>query len=215
MEKMLKPRIILSVVIVFLGLIIAAVPENKTKPYKLTAKQLLDEAKTGKQFMTTDEVADMLVKKDPLLQLIDVRSKAEFDKFSLPGALNIPLNNLLAKENEDILNQSQKMNVFYSNGTLQANEAWMLMRQLGYQNMYVMQGGLNYWAETILNPQQPPATSPDDEFAKYDLRKGAGLTLGGAAPVATPGAVAAPAGGGAKPPMLKSGKKKGASGGCS
>jgi len=40
MEKMLKPRIILSVVIVFLGLIIAAVPENKTKPYKLTAKQL-------------------------------------------------------------------------------------------------------------------------------------------------------------------------------
>ena len=51
MEKMLKPRIILSVVIVFLGLIIAAVPENKTKPYKLTAKQLLDEAKTGKQFM--------------------------------------------------------------------------------------------------------------------------------------------------------------------
>ena len=87
--------------------------------------------------MTTDEVADMLVKKDPLLQLIDVRSKAEFDKFSLPGALNIPLNNLLAKENEDILNQSQKMNVFYSNGTLQANEAWMLMRQLGYQNMFI------------------------------------------------------------------------------
>ena len=59
---------------------------------------------------------------------------------------------------------------FYSNGSLEAIEAWMITRQLGYQNNYVLKGGLNYFGDLILNPQQPPTTSPDEELAKYDLR---------------------------------------------
>jgi hypothetical protein len=55
----------------------------------------------------------------------------------------------------------------------------MLTRQMGYQNNYVLQGGLNYWSETILNPSAPSSTSPDEEIAKYDFRKGAGMALGG------------------------------------
>ncbi len=81
----MKPRILLALFIIPLGLIIAAVPQNKTKPYKLTADQLLGEANTRTQFITPDTVADMIVNKDPSLQLIDVRSQEEFEKFSLPG----------------------------------------------------------------------------------------------------------------------------------
>ena len=74
-----------------MGLIIAAVPQNKTKPYKLTADELLSEVNTRTQFVTPETVADMIVKKDPFLRLIDVRSQDEFEKFSLPGAINIPV----------------------------------------------------------------------------------------------------------------------------
>ncbi len=35
-----------------------------------------------------------------------------------PGAINIPLADLLSDQYTDILNQDVKMNVFYSNGTL-------------------------------------------------------------------------------------------------
>ena len=70
------------------------------------------------------------------------------------------------------------MNVFYSNGTLAANEAWMITRQLGYTNNFVLEGGLNYWFDAILNPQMPASTSPDEDFAKYDFRKSAGQALG-------------------------------------
>ena len=97
-------RIKLAIALIPLGIIIAAVPENTTKQYKLTANQLLDEVKEGIQFVTTDQIADMLVQKDPSLQLIDVRGSDEFDKFHLPGAINIPLTNLLAVEFEDVLN---------------------------------------------------------------------------------------------------------------
>ena len=208
----MKARIILAAAIVPLGLIIAAVPENTTKPYKLTAEQLLEEVKSGTQFMQPDEIANMVIAKDPTLQLIDVRAADEFEKFSLPGAINIPLVDILNPEWEETINQDVKINVFYSNATNDANEAWMITRQLGYQNNYVLQGGVNYWAETIMNPQVPPSTSPNEEMAKYDLRKGAGMALGGAAETTQPAAAAA--GGGAKPPIQKKDKKKKVQGGC-
>ncbi len=203
-------RIKLAMALIPLGIIIAAVPENTTKQYKLTAVQLLEEIKDGTQFFTPDQVADMVVQKDPTLQLLDVRSKDEFEKYHLPGAMNIPLTDILSPQYEDFLNQDIKMNIFYSNGSTKSNEAWMVLRQLGYENIYVLQGGLNYWAETIMNPQKPASTSADDELAKYDFRKGASSALGGGSLESTSSsAPTAP-----KPPIRKRPKKKRVAGGC-
>jgi len=88
----------------------------------------------------------------------------------------------------------------------------MITRQLGYQNNYVLQGGVNYWAETIMNPEVPPITSPNEEMAKYDLRKGAGMALGGAAEITQPAAAAVT--GGVKPPIQKKQTKRKVAGGC-
>ncbi len=207
------PRLLLSSVIVLLGIIIAAVPKNTTTPYKLTAEQVLNELKSNTQYIGPDAVAQMIVEKDPTLRLIDVRSKDEFDKFSLPGAINIPLDNLLSAEFEEVFSQNILLNVLYANGSTRANEAWMLLRQLGYTNLFVLQGGLNYWAETIMNPTAPASTSPDDELAKYDFRKGASQALGGATLVTT--GTAAPAKAAAPKPPVAAGKKKTIKGGCS
>ncbi|MFN8211890.1 MAG: rhodanese-like domain-containing protein [Bacteroidales bacterium] len=207
----MKPRLLLALVLVTMGLIIAAVPQNKTKPYKLTAEQLLAEVNTRTQYITPETVADMIVKKDPSLRLIDVRSQEEFEKFSLPGAVNIPITDLLSEKYTDMLNQDVKMNVLYSNGTITANEAWMITRQLGYKNNFVLEGGLNYWMDAIMNPKVPATISPDEEFAKYDFRKGAGQALGGGGSVA----VSVPSASLSEKPVIKpAGKKKKASGGC-
>jgi sulfur-carrier protein adenylyltransferase/sulfurtransferase len=206
----MKPLAFLALILVTMGLIIAAVPQNRTKPYKLTADELLAEVNTRTQFITPDVVADMIVKKDPTLQLIDVRSQDEFEKFSLPGALNIPITDLLSEKYLDILNQDVRMNVFYSNSTIVSNEAWMITRQLGYRNNYVLEGGLNYWYDAILNPVKPSSVNSDEEFAKYDFRRSAGQALGGG------GAVTAsqePSSSG-KPAVKPVAKKKKAAGGC-
>jgi rhodanese-related sulfurtransferase len=207
----MKPRALLALFIIPLGLIIAAVPQNTTKQYKLTANELLSEANTRTQYVTPDIVADMIINKDPSLQLIDVRSPDEFEKFNLTGSINIPLPDLLSDEYTDILNQDIKMNIFYSNGTLHANEAWMITRQLGYTNNYVLEGGLNYWFEAILNPQKPASTSPDEEFAKYDFRKSAGEALGGGAVIQADENQASSS---VKPVIKVAPKKKKVSGGC-
>jgi len=175
----MKPLRLLALAVIPLGLIIAAVPQNTTKPYKLTADQLLEEANSRTQFVSSEIVADMMVNKDPSFRMIDVRAQDEFEKFGLPGAINIPLSDILSDEWTDVLDQDVKMNIFYSNGTLTANEAWLITRQLGYENNYVLEGGLNYWFDNILNPTAPPSTSPNEEFAKYDFRKSASMALGG------------------------------------
>ena len=203
-------RLKLAAIFLPLGLIIAAVPENTTKVYKLTAQELLVEAQEGAQFMSTDEIADAVIQKDPSFQLIDVRAQDEFEKFHLPNAINIPLTDILSDEWADFLDQDVKMNVFYSNGNLKSNEAWMITRQLGFENNYVMQGGLNYWAETIMDPKAPASTSPDDEIAKYDFRKGASMALGGGAVSTTKSDKKSSA----KPVIKRKKKKKRAAGGC-
>ena len=206
----MKMRLIVASVLIPLGIIIAAVPENTTKPFRLTAEELLEEVREGTQFVSTDEIADLLIQNDPSLQLIDVRTQNEYEKYNLSGSINIPLADLLSDEWADFLDQGVKMNVFYSNGHLKANEAWMITRQLGFENNYVLQGGLNYWAETILNPTAPKSVLADDEIAKYDFRKGASMVLGGGSAVISNVKASSIA----KPKIKKRKKKKKVAGGC-
>jgi len=201
----------LAAVLIPLGVLVAAIPDDKVVAEKAQPQQILAELKDGSHLVATDAVADMLVQKDPSLQLIDVRSASEFEQFHLPGAINIPVDNILAEENSGWFDQDAKMNVLYANGTTTASEAWMLLRQNGYKSLYVMQGGLNHWAETIMNPAQPSSAAADDELAKYDFRKAAGGVLGGGSLAPTASAVSAPAPAGTKAPAAK---KKRAAGGC-
>lgn len=175
----MRTRIIISIVFLSLGLIIAAIPNNKTLDFKMSAEEMIDEFNGRYQFISPDEIADMIISEDPNLQLIDLRSESEYKEFHLPGAVNIPFTDLLDDEYRYLIDQNLRINVFYSNGSVTSNEAWMVTRQLGYRNNYVLEGGLNYWAETIMNPDRPEQTSPNEEIARYNFRKGAGAALGG------------------------------------
>lgn len=177
----MNPRNLTVGIMLLLGLVIAMVPENTTKPYKLTAEQMLIAVNSGNHLIHPDYLAEWLISEDPSIQLIDVRSPDDYDQYHLPNAINVPLADLLNPQYKPVLDQGIKFNVLYSNGSTSANEAWMILRQLGYQNLGILMGGLNYWTEVIMNPQEPPATSPNDEIAKYEFRKGASQALGGGA----------------------------------
>jgi len=206
------PRTLLSAVALLLGIIIALVPQNTTQPFKLTAPQLLQEIKSRSELISPDELAQWLVAKDPSIQLIDVRTPAEYERYHLDDALNIPLADILNKKYRDILDQDVKTNILYSNGTLFAQQAWMILRQLGYHNNYVLQGGLNYWFANILNPQAPSPFSPDEEQARFAFYKGVAQALGGSAMVVstTPKKTTAPR----KPILHRRKRKQAPEGGC-
>lgn len=210
-NKQMNTRIIITVVFVSLGLILAAIPQNTTLKYKLTADQMLNEANNAVMYYSPDEVAEFLIQNDPSIQLIDVRSPDQFEKYALPKAVNIPLTEILKEEYRDFLYQGAKHNIFYSNGTTDAVKAWMITKQLGWENNYVLQGGLNYFAELIMNPQAPPSTSPNEEIAKYEFRKGAQQALFGNTAITNEAKVETKA---PKPPVIRKSSKKRVQGGC-
>lgn len=154
---------------------------NKPSEYKqIKPGNLLWEIIQPTRYVSTDHVAKMIIQKDPSLELIDVRSEDEYNEFSLPNAINIPLDSILNNSNLLYFGIHGVDVVFISNDDITADQAWVITKRLGFKSTYVMKGGLNSWIETIIQPKEPPETAPEIDFEQYTFRKGAQLYFTGA-----------------------------------
>jgi rhodanese-related sulfurtransferase len=169
--------IILALVLIAVafGLLFITVPE---KSNQIEVTTFLKSINDPARFINTDDVADRIITEDPTLLIIDVRKPAEFEAFNIPGSVNIPLGDLMNEENRKYINQNLLDVVFVSNDGVYANTAWALAAQNGYKNLYVLEGGLNRWFETIMAPVEPAETAPIEEFELFSVRKGAGQYFG-------------------------------------
>lgn len=154
--------------------------QKKGEMKQIEPQQLLFEMIQPTRYVTTDQVAKRIIQNDPSLELIDVRSADEFNKFALPGSINVPLDSLLNKGNLNYFGIPGTKVIFVSNDDISADQAWVLTKRLGFKSTYVMKGGLNLWMETIINPKQPNETDPHTAFATYSFRKGAQIHFTGA-----------------------------------
>jgi rhodanese-related sulfurtransferase len=146
---------------------------------KLSPPQaFLNEINSNNRYLSTDEIARRIIDEDPTLYLVDVRSADEFDTYSLPGAVNIPFENLLDSEWADKLNQDVLDVIFFANDDIYAEQAWALCQQQGFSNLYVMAGGLNKWFATIMLPEQPSELASSEELELYSFRTGASIYFG-------------------------------------
>ena len=154
---------------------------NKTNtPKQIEPQQLLHEIVQPTRYVTTDQVAKMIISNDPSLEIIDVRSAEEFQQFSLPRAINVPLDSLVNRNNLLYFGIPGIKVVFVSNDDIAADQSWVLTKRLGFKSTYVMKGGLNRWMETIIDPKVPEEEAPSTDFETYSFRKGAQLYFTGA-----------------------------------
>lgn len=154
--------------------------EKPSEFKQIKPEKLLWEIIQPTRYVSTDQVAKMIIQKDPSLEIIDVRSEEEFNKFSLPNAISVPLDSILRSNNLSYFGIPGVNVVLISNDDIAADQAWVIIKRLGYQSAYVMKGGLNTWIETIIQPQEPAASAPEKDFEQYTFRKGAQLYFTGA-----------------------------------
>jgi rhodanese-related sulfurtransferase len=169
---MKKAYIILALIIIVLGLGLIFLPEIQHKK-ELPPKQLLTEISTATRFISTDKVAERIIDGDPSMLLVDVRDMYQSLEFTLPGAINIPIEEVLDSTWMEYFDQDDYDVVLFSNGDILADQAYMVLRRYDYKNLFVLKGGLNYWAETILQPPVPSESAPTEEFELYDFRRAA------------------------------------------
>ena len=143
---------------------------------------LLTHAISPERYITPDELANKLINQDPSYILIDLRDEEAFNTYSLPNAINIPLEKLLDEDSIPYLNQNQYNVVLYSNNDLIANQAWIICNRLAYKNLFVLKGGLNNWFNTIINPPVPNESVASTAYELFSFRKAASMYFGVAYP---------------------------------
>lgn len=154
----------------FLAALNLYLPEQpKANWYETDANTLLSEAAAGKQYMSVDEVAyKLLHERENNLLLVDVRSAADFARFSLPGAVNLPLKDVLSQSAERMLGDTQKQIVLYSYSSTDADQAWMMLRRTGHENIKVLDGGLNGFFSAFFEGKHE--TISRNEMEQFDAR---------------------------------------------
>lgn len=181
---MQKQVYFLAGIILLFTIGVVLLPDRKGRG-EIGPEELLESAMDDSWFVSTDEVAEEIISGNPTVRLIDVRIPDQYATYSIPGAINIPVADILQPDWQDLLALDGMNFIFYSNSDLLASQAWLICKRKGIENITVMKGGMNRWVETILQPEAPPSTAPSEAFALYQFRVGASLYFGGGKEIST------------------------------
>ena len=165
-------------VLVIMALILAFSPVDEIKVNKVTTDDLIHQLRNKSNYVEAEEVAHMIIDRDPSFQIVDIRSKEDFSKYNIPGSVNIPIASLFDQESKELID-NENMIILVSNGNTKAGQAWLLMRPRGYDDLFVLHGGMNRWVNVFSNPEAPKEGAFDDEHFAFQFRKSAGPVMMG------------------------------------
>jgi len=141
--KRLTVAFSIFILIIIVGLITIKRP---ALVYKESPDKMVETILSMTDEITPEEATEML-ENDPHWVIIDIRNPYDFVKGHIKNAINIPLNNLLSKENLSNFDAYEKDSInvlLYGNDQTQANGPWMVLKQLGFTNVKIMLGGYDY-----------------------------------------------------------------------
>ncbi len=200
-----------AMLLLILGALLAISPAGLRKSATFSPEEVIAAITSKTDFVTAEDLSAWIIDKRPDILVVDLRSPQEYNQYHIPGAINIPLARLFDEHSLEMLNDVDYTIVLYSNGSTNAAQAWVLLRQRGVES-YVLMGGLNYWAKAILNPQPPGDLVADSEILQYQFRKAAAAYFNGGKGVVTQQAQTKPL---SHPrPKIKLKKKQSAEEGC-
>jgi rhodanese-related sulfurtransferase len=96
--------------------------------------------------ITAEELGTAL--KDTV-QLIDVRTPAEFKQGHIKGALNIDVTDASFEKDLEQLNKNKPVYIYCRSGQ-RSNTAAKKMAQAGFDTLYDLKGGINNWDKEVI-----------------------------------------------------------------
>jgi phage shock protein E len=153
-------KIIQFVSIAIFGLLLAACSQQPSSlTFKLSPEEALQKTLTGGHLLTPQGYADLTQNAGGDVTVVDLRTAAEFARGHFPDAVNIPVANLLDKDQLALLRNSKNV-VLYGETTSQANGPWLLLTQLGLDLKML---------DTSYGDLTAAVATPAPETARYDF----------------------------------------------
>lgn len=144
--------------------------------FEITAEDTIEILMNNEDELFPEDLVGIIEMQDPAYIIVDLRNPYEFITSHISGAVNIPSNTLLDKDNlrffDDCVADSLTM-VFYGQDQLEANGPWMILKQMGYNNIKVLLGGYHYFTTGPLDfydmPEIPDYLVEEPAYDFYGL----------------------------------------------
>ena len=128
-----------------------------------TSKSLLDEARASIKQVGVEEARDLMKKSGAVV--VDVRESDEWRQGHIPEAIFIPRGFLELRVEEKIPDHKAPVIVQCASGT-RSLYASRTLREMGYENLYNMNGGFNAWKDKGL-PWVADRQFTQEELTRY------------------------------------------------
>ena len=134
----MKKYLFLILTVPLVALIILALPGSKS--FRLSGEMILDQIGQNTHIISVQKIKELKTSVQGV-QLVDLRGADEFNTGHLPEAINMPVESLNTADIHRFFEGIDSDCVLYSGETYQANKQWILFRQMGIENIFVLETG--------------------------------------------------------------------------
>jgi rhodanese-related sulfurtransferase len=134
----MKKYLFLILTVPLVALIILALPGSKS--FRLSGEMILDQIGQNTHIISVQKFKELSTSVQGV-QLVDLRGADEFNTGHLPEAINMPVESLNTADIHRFFEGIDSDCVLYSGETYQANKQWILFRQMGIENIFVLETG--------------------------------------------------------------------------
>ena len=106
-----------------------------------SAQELLNSISNAENVVTLQDAEAAIQQKKADFVLVDLRAPIEFERGHLEGAVSSPAQHLLESKSLDVFDNKKAVIVLYGRHQEQAHGPWLLLRQLGYDHVKLLQAG--------------------------------------------------------------------------
>jgi len=168
----MKKYLFLFLAIPLIIIIILALPGNRS--FRMPGEMILKQIRHNTHIISVHQFKGWKAGGQNI-QLVDLRSENEFAGGHLPGAVNLPVQRLSADDMRRFFEHTASKRVLYSGETYLADQYWILFRQMGMEDLFVLETGpsldslIIYWDSEgnrrIMVDEDPAFTfQPDTTF---------------------------------------------------
>lgn len=120
--------------------------------------------------MSADKLANEIVNNYYAINVIDVRTTEEFEKFHIPMAINMPFDRMMDRQWESILRQRMKTNIFYADSDTLVKMACLKANYIGKSDNFILHETAGEFRQMFFMADAPPPGSSKHLIEVYNFR---------------------------------------------
>ncbi|NQU51921.1 MAG: rhodanese-like domain-containing protein [Bacteroidetes bacterium] len=127
------------ILLIAITLILVIARNSNKNLFKKDAQYAIDVATKSINSISAVE----LKKLSPQYLIVDLNTANNYNSSQFQNSINIPFKNVLDKTNRKVLGKAKGEIVLFSNDVSTASKAWVILNQLGFENVFILRSEEN------------------------------------------------------------------------